>query len=417
METEVVTQHKTNLPDVYKIREDFPILSRKVNGQPLVYLDNAASSQKPIQVIDAVDAYYRNEHSNIHRGVHYLSAHATERYEEARGKLQRHINAAHAHEIIFTKGTTDSINLVASSFGRKHLKAGDEVLISTLEHHSNIVPWQLICEEKGAHLRVLPVNDAGEIEVDRLTGMLTDKTRIVAVNHVSNSLGTINPIKDIIAQAHARNIPVLIDGAQAAPHLAIDVQELDCDFYALSSHKMYGPTGVGILYGKEALLEDMPPYQGGGDMIKTVTFEKTIYNELPFKFEAGTPHIAGGIGFGAAVDYLQHIGMDVIAAMEDALLQQATEAMQAIDGLRIIGTSRHKAAVISFLVGSTHPYDTGTILDQMGIAVRTGHHCTEPLMNRFGVPGTARASFSFYNTEEEVVRLVEGIRKSKQMLE
>ncbi|MCB0397715.1 MAG: cysteine desulfurase [Flavobacteriales bacterium] len=402
--------------DINRIREDFPILRQKVHGKPLVYFDNAASAQKPKQVVDAISQYYNAEHSNIHRGVHYLSAHATERFEEARQKVQRHIGAVYTHEVIFTKGTTESINLVASTFGRMVVGKGDEVLISTLEHHSNIVPWQMLCEEKGAKLKVIPIHDNGELDMDAFTGMLNEKVKIVAVNHVSNALGTINPIKEIIRQAHLQNIPVLVDGAQAAPHMTIDVKELDCDFYALSSHKMYGPTGVGILYGKEKWLDAMPPYQGGGEMISTVTFEKTTYNELPFKFEAGTPHISGGIALGVTVDYLNNIGMDNIAAVENELLIYATEKMQAIDGLRIIGTAKEKAAVISFVVGDTHPYDTGTILDQLGVAIRTGHHCTEPLMQRLGLPGTARASFAFYNTKEEVDVLINGILKSKEML-
>ncbi len=402
--------------NVEKIRNDFPILANEVKGVPLVYLDNGASSQKPKQVIEAIDQYYLTENSNIHRGVHHLSQVATQKYEDAREKVRAFINARHVHEVLFTKGTTDAINLVASTYGRKFLKAGDEIIISTLEHHSNIVPWQMICEEKGATLKVIPINDAGEVDLDAYHKLLSERTRLVAITHVSNSLGTIVPVKDIIAKAHQYQVPVLLDGAQAVPHMKVDVQALDCDFYAFSGHKMFGPTGVGILYGKEALLNEMPPYQGGGDMIKTVTFEKTTYNDLPHKFEAGTPNIVGGIGLGAAIDYMHEIGLEQIQQYEAQLLAYATNQLLQIEGLRIIGTAQHKAGVISFLVAGTHPYDVGVILDQLGIAVRTGHHCTQPLMERFNIPGTARASLAFYNNKEDIDQLVAGVRKAVSML-
>lgn len=420
--------------DIQKIRNDFPILFQKVNGKNLIYFDNAASSQKPRQVIDTISKYYSEEHSNVHRGVHHLSACATEKYEAAREKVRAFINAKYSHEIIFTKGTTDSINLVANSFGKKFLKKDDEVIISTMEHHSNIVPWQMVCEERNAKLIVIPINDAGEILLDEFEKLLTDKTKIVAINHISNTLGTINPVKQIISIVRnspllrrgaglsrtkgreGEAVPVLIDGAQAAPHMKLDMQELDADFYAFSSHKMYGPTGLGVLYGKEKFLNEMPPYQGGGDMIKTVSFEKTTYNTLPYKFEAGTPHIAGVIGLGAAVDYLNKIGMKNISEYENELLKYATEKLSAIEGLKIIGTAKNKAAVISFLIDEIHPYDTGVILDQLGIAVRTGHHCTQPLMEHYIIPGTVRASFSFYNRKEEIDELVKGVEKAKKML-
>ena len=402
--------------DVNKVRADFPILSRKVYGKPLIYFDNAASSQKPSQVIDAISNYYEHEHSNIHRGVHHLSAEATEKYEAARKTVQKFINAEHSHEIIFTKGTTDAINLVANSFGNKYLNQGDEVIVSTLEHHSNIVPWQMICEAKGAKLKVIPINEAGELLLDEYKKLLSDKTKIVAVNHVSNALGTINPIEQIIELAHKKNIPVLIDGAQAIPHLKVDVRELDCDFYAFSSHKMFGPTGVGILYGKENLLNEIPPYQGGGDMIDKVTFEKTTYNDLPHKFEAGTPNIAGGIGIKAAIDYMNKIGIENIADTEHELLEYATQEISKIEGVRLIGTAKEKASVLSFLVGDIHPYDIGTILDRLGVAVRTGHHCTEPLMDRFKIPGTVRASFAFYNTKSEIDVFISALKKAISML-
>ena len=402
--------------DIKKARQDFPILSREVYGKPLVYFDNAASSQKPSKVIDAISHYYEHEHSNIHRGVHHLSAEATEKYEEARKTIQRFINAEHSHEVIFTKGTTDSINLVAYSFGNKFINEGDEVIVSTLEHHSNIVPWQMICEARGAKLKVIPINDAGELLLDEYRNLLSDKTKIVAVGHVSNALGTINPVKEIIAEAKKMSIPVLLDGAQAIPHLAVDVQELDCDFYAFSAHKIFGPTGVGILYGKEILLKTIPPYQGGGEMIDTVTFEKTTYNELPHKFEAGTPNMAGVIGLKAAIDYVNEIGINNIAIAEHQLLEYATEQISAINGVRLIGTAKEKASVLSFLVNDVHPYDIGTILDRLGVAVRTGHHCAEPLMNRLSIPGTVRASFAFYNTKEEVDVFINALKKAVSML-
>lgn len=413
MENAVLTQEAY---DVAALRKDFPILEQTVYGKyPLAYLDNGASSQKPNQVVSAIERYYHLQHANIHRGVHFLSQEATSAYEEARDKARIFVNAEHSREVLFTKGTTDGINMVASSFGRKFLKAGDEVLVSTMEHHSNIVPWQMICEEKGAKVVPIPINDKGEIDQEAYAKLLGPQTRIVAINHVSNTLGTINPVKDMIALAHAQDIPVLIDGAQAAPHLQIDVRDLDCDFYAISGHKMYGPTGSGILYGKEHWLDAIPPYQGGGEMIRNVSFEQTSFNELPHKFEAGTPNIAGGIALGAAIDYLNQIGLDRIAAHENDLLHYTTNALLEIDGMRIIGTADNKASVISFLVGNIHPYDTGTILDKMGIAVRTGHHCTEPLMHRFGIPGTVRASFALYNTREEADRLLEGLHKVVQL--
>jgi cysteine desulfurase/selenocysteine lyase len=403
--------------DVERIRQDFPILRSTVHGKPLVYLDNAATSQKPRVVIDAITNYYLSENSNIHRGVHELSQRATEDYEKARVKMQRFLNAAHAHEIIFVRGATEGINLVAQTYGRQHVGAGDEVVISAFEHHSNIVPWQILCDEKGAKLRVAPINDAGELIVDEYERLLNERTKFVSVGHVSNALGSINPVRRMIEMAHRRGIPVLLDGAQAAPHMRIDVQALDCDFYAISGHKMYGPTGIGVLYGKTALLEKMPPYQGGGDMISSVTFEKTTYNALPYKFEAGTPDIAGVIGLGAAVDYLNGIGMDNVTAHEHDLVAYGTQALEAIPGVRIIGTAREKAGVLSFVMEGVHPHDVGTILDQEGIAVRTGHHCAQPVMDRFCIPATSRASFGLYNTRAEIDRLVEGIGKVKEIFE
>lgn len=409
----MATQTKTF--DIQAIRQDFPALHQEVHGKPLVYLDNGATSQKPQVVIDRLSHYYAQENSNIHRGVHYLSQHATDEYEKTRKLTQQVLNAEHEHEIIFTRGTTEGINLVAHSFGHKYLKEGDEVLISAMEHHSNIVPWQLICEAMGAQLKVIPVTDAGELDMEAFHRLLTDKTRIVAVVHISNSLGTINPVEEIITAAHAREIPVLLDAAQSLPHQRVDVQALDVDFLVFSGHKVFAPTGIGVLYGKEKWLNAMPPYMGGGDMIDTVSFEKTTYNALPHKFEAGTPNIAGGIGLAAGIEYVQQIGYDAIAAHEAELLAYATEQLLAVDGLRIIGTAAKKASVISFLVGDVHPYDTGTILDRLGIAVRTGHHCTQPLMRRFGIPGTVRASFAMYNTREEVDQLVAGILRVKKM--
>ena len=402
--------------DVEQIRKDFPVLGREVNGHPLVYLDSGASSQKPNQVIDRLNRYYRLEHANIHRGVHHLSQQATEAYEQARETARSFINAKNRHEVLFTKGTTDGINLVASSFGREFLKPGDEVIISTMEHHSNIVPWQIICEQKGAKVRVIPINQHGELIIEEFEAMLNQRTRLVAVVHVSNTLGTINPVQDIIHLAHSHGVPVLLDGAQAVPHMHIDVQALDVDFYAFSGHKVFGPTGVGILYGKESILNDMPPYQGGGDMIERVTFEKTTYNVLPHKFEAGTPNIADGIGFASAIDYYSQFEESEVAAHEQDLLNYATERLLGIDGLRIIGTAANKASVISFLLADTHPFDVGTILDQLGIAVRTGHHCTQPLMDFYGILGTARASFAMYNNRDDVDHLVAGIDKAASLL-
>jgi cysteine desulfurase/selenocysteine lyase len=394
-----------------KLRQDFPALRQKVRGKPLIYLDNAATSQKPQAVIDTIVRYYLSENSNVHRGVHFLSDLATQAYEGARIRVRQFLNAAHDREIIFTRGTTESINLVAHSFGRSRLRAGDEILISAMEHHSNIVPWQIVCEEKGARLRVIPINDAGELILEEYERLVSDRTKLVSVVYVSNVLGTINPVRQIIALAHRRGIPVLLDGAQAAPHLRVDVQELDCDFYAFSGHKLFGPTGIGILYGKTDLLEAMPPYQGGGDMISAVTFEKTIYNSLPYKFEAGTPHIAGAIGLGAAIDYVQRIGLDRIAAYENDLLAYGTELLSALPGLRIIGAAREKAGVLSFVLEGIHAHDIGTILDHEGIAIRAGHHCAMPVMKRFGVPATARASLAFYNTREELDALAKGLHK------
>lgn len=401
--------------DIEQIRSQFPILNSQVHGKPLVYLDNAASAQKPLSVIQAVDAAYLEYYSNVHRGVHYLSDQATRAYEAARETARKFINAGKEQEIIFTKGTTDGINLIASSFGRKYLQEGDEVILSGMEHHANIVPWQLICEERGANIKVIPVSDEGELDMEAYANLLSDKTKIVAVVHVSNTLGTVNPVEQIIEQAHARNIPVLLDGAQAVPHQAVDVQALDADFYVFSAHKIFGPTGTGILYGKESWLNDLPPYQGGGAMIRTVTFEKTTFNELPEKFEAGTPNIAGVIGMGKAMEFIQEIGYEGIQAQELELLKYTTEKMEAIEGVRIIGTANEKAAVISFVVEGTHPSDLGTLLDVEGIAVRTGHHCTQPLMERYGVNSTVRASFAFYNTLEEADRFIAALEKAIAM--
>ena len=401
---------------IQKLRQDFPILSKKINGSPLVYLDSGATAQKPKQVIDAISDYYQTQNANIHRGVHQLSQEITIAYENARATVQKHLNAALSEEIIFTSGTTESINLVASSFGKKYIKSGDEIIISEMEHHSNILPWQLLCEEKGAVLKIIPINQKGELRIDEYKKLLSSKTKIVAVTHISNTLGTINPVKEIIALAHEKNIPVLIDGAQAVPHMEVDVQALDADFYCFSGHKLYGPTGVGILYGKGKWLNEMPPYKVGGGTIKTVTFKKTEYADLPLKFEAGTPHIAGGIGLAAAIDYVNEIGLENISAYEQELLEYATLKLSAIEGLRIIGTAKEKASVISFVIEEVHPLDIGTILDKQGIAVRTGHHCTQPLMEHFGIPGTIRASLVFYNTKEEIDALVKGILKAIKML-
>ena len=401
--------------DVQKIREDFPILKQTVRGKPLVYLDNAATSQKPQVVIDAELRFYLRDCSNVHRGVHQLSERATEAFEGTRRKVKDFLNAADLREIIFVRGATEAINLVAHSFGRTHVERGDEVLISAMEHHSNIVPWQILCEEKGAMLRVAPINDRGELLLEEFEKLLNERTRLVAVAHVSNALGTINPIRKIIEMARRRNVPVLVDGAQAAPHLKVDVQALDCDFYTFSGHKMFGPTGIGVLYGKAQWLEAMPPYQGGGDMISSVTFEKTIYNTLPYKFEAGTPNIAATIGLGAAIDYLNQVGLDNVGAYEHELLGYGTEALRQIPGVRLIGTAREKASVLSFVIDGIHPHDAGTVLDCEGIAVRTGHHCAQPVMQRFGVAATTRASLAFYNIREELDALAAGIRKVQEM--
>ena len=401
--------------DIQKIRADFPILSRQVNGKPLVYFDNGATTQKPQVVIDAIATYYQEINANIHRGVHTLSQLATDAYEASRTKIQNHINAQFAHEVLFTSGTTHSVNLVANGFA-SILKAGDEVLVSALEHHSNIVPWQMLCEKTGAVLRVIPMNEKGELVMAEYDQLLSDKTKIVTVNHISNALGTINPIKYIIDKAHQFGAAVFIDGAQAVPHLKPNVQELDCDFYAFSGHKICGPTGTGILYGKEVWLNKLPPYQGGGEMIKEVTFEKTTYAELPHKFEAGTPNIAGGIVLGTAVDYMNSVGFENIQKQELELLNYATEQLLAIEGLKIYGTAEEKTSVISFNIDGIHPYDIGTIVDKLGIAVRTGHHCAQPIMNFFEIPGTIRASFAFYNTKEEIDSMVEAVKKAKMML-
>ena len=401
--------------DVGRVREEFPALKQLVHGKPLVYLDNAATTQKPQFVIDAITHFYQEDCSNIHRGVHLLSERATKAYEDVRLAVQRFIHAADSTEVIFVRGTTEAINLVAYSYGRTQVQAGDAILVSAMEHHSNIVPWQMLCEEKGAHLQVIPMNTRGELLLEEYEKLLTRRTKLVAVSHVSNALGTINPVRQMIAMAHEHGIPVLVDGAQAAPHLPLNVQELDCDFYAFSGHKMYGPTGVGVLYGKKRLLEAMPPYQGGGDMISSVTFEKTTYNCLPFKFEAGTPNIAGVIGLGAAIEYLRRPARDRVAAHEHNLLAFATERISSLPGVRLIGTAQEKAAVLSFVLEGVHPHDIGTVLDQEGIAVRTGHHCAQPVMQFFGVPATVRASFALYNTEEEVDALVRGISRVQEI--
>jgi cysteine desulfurase / selenocysteine lyase len=402
--------------DVARVRKDFPILGQVVNGKPLIYLDNAATTQKPQAVIDAVSGFYSGYNSNIHRGLHYLSQRATEAYEEARHKIARFLNAGEDREVVFVRGTTEAVNLVAHAYGRPHVGPGDEVLVTAMEHHSNIVPWQILCQEKGARLRVAPIDDDGELILDELEKAIGPRTRLLALVHVSNALGTINPVKRIVQMAHARKVPVLIDGAQAGAHLTIDVQDLDCDFYALSGHKLYGPTGVGVLYGKAALLEAMPPFEGGGDMISSVTFEKTTYNKVPHKFEAGTPDIAGVIGLGAAIDYVNALGLPRAAAYEQELLAYATSALSKIRGLTIIGRAKEKASVLSFVLEGIHPHDIGTILDQEGIAIRAGHHCTQPLMDRFGVPATARASAAFYNTRSEIDALAAGIRRVQELL-
>jgi len=407
--------HEVPRFDVERIRADFPILQEQIRGHQLVYLDNAATSQKPKLVIDAIVRYYEHDNANIHRGVHYLSERATEEYERARKTVQSFLGASRSSEIIFVRSATEAINLVAQTYGRTHVGPGDDVLITAMEHHSNIVPWQLLCEEKHAKLRVAPINDHGELILDEFERLLSPRTKIVAVGHVSNALGSLNPVATIAEIAHARNIPVLVDGAQAAPRLPINVQEIDCDFYAFSGHKAYGPTGIGVLYGKASLLEAMPPYQGGGDMISSVTFEKTIYNKVPHKFEAGTPDMSGAVGLRAAIEYLNHLGMKNIASYEHELLTYATETVSNLPGVRLVGTAREKAGVLSFVMEDIHPHDIGTILDQEGIAIRTGHHCAQPVMERFGVDATARASFALYNTKEEIDLLVRGIQKVREV--
>ncbi len=400
-----------------KIREDFPILSRKVHGQPLVYLDNAATAQKPQVVIDAIKQHYASNNANIHRGVHLLSQSATEAYEASRRTVQRFLHAADPSEIVFVRGATEAINLVAQSYGRKHIGAGDEIILSEMEHHSNIVPWQMLCEEKGARLRIAPINDDGELILDQFEKLLNSRTKFVSMIHVSNALGTVNPIGKLVEMAHGWNVPILVDGSQAVVHGKVDVRALDCDFYVFSGHKLYGPTGIGVLYGKHELLDAMPPYQGGGDMIRSVTFAKTTYNDLPYKFEAGTPHVAGAVGLGSAIDYVNAIGLEEIAAHEDELLFYGTEALQSVPGLRLIGTAKEKASVLSFVMEGIHPHDIGTILDRQGIAIRTGHHCTQPLMQRLGIPATARASLAVYNTRAEIDALVTGIYKVKEVFD
>jgi len=397
--------------DVERVRADFPILGQEIYGKPLVYLDSAATSQKPRAVIDAIAKYYLRDNANVHRGVHLLSERATQAYEGARGKVQRFINAAHDHEIVFVRGTTEAINLVAQTYGRRRVQAGDEILITEMEHHSNIVPWQILCEEKGAVLRVAPIDDEGQLVLGELERLIGPRTRLLSLAHVSNALGTINPVRRIVEMAHQRHVPVLVDGAQAAPHLALDMQALGCDFYAFSGHKLFGPTGIGVLYGKSELLDEMPPYQGGGDMISSVTFEKTTYNRLPYKFEAGTPDIAGAIGLGAAIDYVSALGLSAIAAHEHDLLAYGTEALRRVPGLRLIGTAKEKASVLSFCLGDLHPHDVGTVLDREGIAIRTGHHCAQPLMRRLGLAATVRASLAPYNRREDIDALVSGLHK------
>ena len=402
--------------DIDRIRRDFPALHQWIHGRPLVYLDNAASAQKPTQVIERLTAYYSQEHSNVHRGVHELSQRATDAYEASRTRIAGFIGAAHAHEIIFTRGTTEAINLVAATYGRGSVSENDEIVVTGMEHHSNMVPWHILCEEKGASLRILPVDERGELQLDGLEQVLTERTKLIAVVHVSNSLGSINPVRQIVVAAHRRRIPVLVDGAQAAPHMRVNVTDLGCDFYCFSGHKVFGPTGIGILYGREALLEAMPPYQGGGDMIHSVTYEQSTYAELPHKFEAGTPHIAGALGLAAALDYVEELGLDAIAAYEDHLLEYAQDRLKAVPGLRLVGTAPRKAAVVSFLLDGTAPYDVGRLLDEHGIAVRTGHHCTMPLMKRLGISGTVRASFAFYNTKEDVDRLADALQAAASRL-
>ncbi len=410
-------KEKSDVPyNVNELRKEFPILNQKINGNPLIYFDNAATNQKPLSVINSISDYYKTINSNVHRGVHTLSEKATAAYEQSREKVREFINAESVKEIIFTKGTTEGVNLVASSFGEVILKEGDEVIISQMEHHSNMIPWQILCEKKKAVLKYIPVNEAGELMMDEFVKMINEKVKMISVVYVSNSLGTINPVKDIIDIAHGHNIPVMLDAAQAAPHLKIDVKYLDCDFLAFSGHKVYGPTGIGILYGKEKYLENMIPYQSGGEMIKTVTYDKTVFNELPYKFEAGTPNIEGAIGLGAAIDFVNNLGHDNISLYETELLKYGNRKLEELGGIRFIGTAKEKASVISFLVDGVHPYDTGTILDQMGIAVRTGFHCTQPLIEqKYDLPGTVRASFAVYNTKEEIDKLTEGLLKVKKM--
>lgn len=392
-----------------KIRGDFPILNQTVNGNPLVYLDNGATSQKPQSVIDAIVEYYTTNNSNVHRGVHTLSQRATDGYEGARAKIRQFINASDDKEIIFTRNTTEGINLVAHSYGRKNIGAGDDIIVSNMEHHSNIVPWQMLCEETGANLLVVPIDDTGELVMDEYRKMLSPRTKLVSITHVSNALGTILPAKQIVKMAHDAGSPVLLDGAQAVPHMPVDMQELDCDFYVFSGHKLFGPTGIGVLYGKAEYLEVMPPFMGGGEMIKSVTFEKTIYNDLPYKFEGGTPDIAGAIGLGAAIDYVTNLGFDLITAHEEELLRYGTKALSVIEGVRIVGTAAHKAGILSFVMDKAHPHDIGTILDEQGIAIRTGHHCAQPVMQRFQIPATARASLAFYNSKDDIDALIKGI--------
>ncbi|NQD69567.1 cysteine desulfurase [Sphingobacterium shayense] len=402
--------------DINKIRADFPILKREVNGKPLVYFDNGATTQKPKQVIDAIINYYADMNSNVHRGVHYLSQISTDAFEVTRRKTQAFINAAHEHEVIITKGTTESINIIATCYGRTFIGEDDEIIISAMEHHSNIVPWQMLCDEKGCKLRVIPMNEHGELDQQAYKALFSERTKLVSFTFVSNALGTVNPVKEMIEVAHEHGVPVLVDGAQAIQHIPVDVQDLDVDFFAFSGHKMYGPTGIGVLYGKEALLNAMPPYQGGGDMIKDVTFEKTTYNELPFKFEAGTPNIEAGICLADAFDYINNIGLAAIQAYEEELLEYATERLSEVEGIRFIGTAHHKSSVISFVVDGIHPYDIGVILDKLGIAVRTGHHCAQPVMEQFGIPGTVRVSLAMYNTKEEVDVLTTGLQRAVNML-
>lgn len=399
-----------------KVRELFDILNTSVYGKPLIYFDNAATTQKPRSVIDTLTGYYTTLNSNIHRGAHYLSTTATEAYEQSRRKVQSFINAKHPHEIVFTRGTTESINLVASSFAKRFLADGDEIIISGMEHHSNIVPWQMACEANNAKLRVIPFTDEGVLDMQAFKGLFSSHTKLVAVNHVSNTLGTINPIKDIVAYAHKQGVPVLIDGAQGISHIVVDVQDIDCDFYCFSGHKMYAPMGVGVMYGKEAILNELPPYQGGGEMIKDVSFEKTTYNELPFKFEAGTPSVGDVLGLKTAIEFMENIGIGNIANHEKMLLDYAMEQMKTVDGIRFIGTAPNKTSVVSFLVGNSHPYDVGTLLDKLGVAVRTGHHCTQPIMERYGIPGTVRASFAVYNTAEEIDAFVKALKRIAPML-